>query len=489
MGPSKIAKIILLAILLFITISSVFCETLAEPPANFTETDAGTADNPYQIATLANLRWFSETSNWGYNSSSDPPEIPKHFIQTADIDASDTINWNWGRGFKPVGCKYYDIMGEHLHPFMGKYNGQNYIISNLYTYTPTVAGNDPPYLPDHYLGKGMFGTTYKAVLTNIRLENASFNGRNVYYTGVLCGLARATVIQNCHTSGTLSITGGGGLIGKLDHSVIEYCSSIISGDVRGCLVQSALDETDNLYPSGNLFYNRINNSYARGTTQGNGGLFGLIIAEYEVNKPEINNVYITNYGTDFNNNRLAGTLSSSIFTNSFWNIETTEVTDPFTNIIGDCTISNIYGLTTAEMKNPANYIANGWDFENIWAIDPDINDGYPYLRHDTIAQYLDDKDITIAPVTSQLLGNYPNPFNPVTTIRFAIAKDSNVSLDIYNIKGQLVRSLVNAFYKDGTHNVIWNGTDNKGEVVSSGVYFYRLNVGEYSAVKKMLLMK
>jgi len=62
-------------------------------------------------------------------------------------------------------------------------------------------------------------------------------------------------------------------------------------------------------------------------------------------------------------------------------------------------------------------------------------------------------------------------------------------LIIHNIRGQKVKTLVNEKLDAGNHSVIWNGTDDNGEVVSSGVYFYRLNSGRYTSVKKMILMK
>ena len=91
------------------------------------------------------------------------------------------------------------------------------------------------------------------------------------------------------------------------------------------------------------------------------------------------------------------------------------------------------------------------------------------------------------------LSNYPNPFNPTTTISFSVAQTSSfVTLDIYNIKGQKVKTLV-AFPNGGLgtrYSVIWNGVDESGKSVGSGVYFYKLNVnGKTEAVKKCLLLK
>jgi len=100
-----------------------------------------------------------------------------------------------------------------------------------------------------------------------------------------------------------------------------------------------------------------------------------------------------------------------------------------------------------------------------------------------------DNDEMILPTVTALEGNFPNPFNPETMIRFSLAREDRVSLDIYNLRGQRVRSVINGVYGAGDNSVVWNGCDEQGQPVSSGVYFYRMATADYSAVKKMLLLK
>ncbi|MEA2095599.1 MAG: FlgD immunoglobulin-like domain containing protein [Candidatus Cloacimonadota bacterium] len=87
------------------------------------------------------------------------------------------------------------------------------------------------------------------------------------------------------------------------------------------------------------------------------------------------------------------------------------------------------------------------------------------------------------------LSNYPDPFNPVTTIQFSIPQESKVKLTIYNIKGQKVKSLVNATCETGINTAIWNGTNDSGKRVSTGVYFYKLNVNGKAVKSKKMLLK
>ncbi len=94
------------------------------------------------------------------------------------------------------------------------------------------------------------------------------------------------------------------------------------------------------------------------------------------------------------------------------------------------------------------------------------------------------------PAEISLHQNFPNPFNPSTTISFSIAQTSSfVNLEIFNTKGQKVKTLVNERFSSGQHSIIWNGTDDNGNPVSSGIYFYKLRAGRYASTKKMILMK
>lgn len=93
------------------------------------------------------------------------------------------------------------------------------------------------------------------------------------------------------------------------------------------------------------------------------------------------------------------------------------------------------------------------------------------------------------PERFSLFQNYPNPFNPETNISFSLPQESQVSLKIYNLKGQLVNILVNTRLNAGIHTFTWKGKDEAGEDVSSGIYFYKLIAGEYSETQKMVKIK
>ena len=123
-----------------------------------------------------------------------------------------------------------------------------------------------------------------------------------------------------------------------------------------------------------------------------------------------------------------------------------------------------------------------WDSEYyVNSIYGRILDAFPVSNED---EYL------TAPQMTRLMQNYPNPFNPHTTISFDLAMAEQVELSIYNIKGQLVKTLVrDQKLPAGRHNFVWDGKDENGRIVSSGIYLYRLQSGRYSHSKKMIMLK
>ena len=100
-----------------------------------------------------------------------------------------------------------------------------------------------------------------------------------------------------------------------------------------------------------------------------------------------------------------------------------------------------------------------------------------------------ESDNLLIPIANALYQNSPNPFNPQTRIRFDLKENAPVSLEIYNMKGQKVKQLINSQISAGQHSAIWNGKDDNDKTVSSGIYFYKFKTGNYQATKKMLLLK
>ena len=94
----------------------------------------------------------------------------------------------------------------------------------------------------------------------------------------------------------------------------------------------------------------------------------------------------------------------------------------------------------------------------------------------------------IPPREYSLSQNYPNPFNPTTIIGYYLFRDSYISIDIFDLKGLKVKSLIGGVFSAGSHSVQWDATNDLGEIVSTGMYFYTLRTKQFSETNKMLFL-
>ncbi|MFO7659628.1 MAG: FlgD immunoglobulin-like domain containing protein, partial [Candidatus Cloacimonadaceae bacterium] len=112
-----------------------------------------------------------------------------------------------------------------------------------------------------------------------------------------------------------------------------------------------------------------------------------------------------------------------------------------------------------------------------------------YMAIDVTLPFTNISDPVNPSAVISLAQNYPNPFKNTTSITFDLSKDSEVTLNIYNIKGQLVKTLVQGMTKSGNHSLDWSGDDHNGKKVSTGLYFYKLQSGEKAITRKLLLLR
>lgn len=229
-------KRILLYIVLF-SFMVTYAETMIQEPDNIRDINAGSNDNPYIIATLGNLRWLSE-SKLSFDKD-------VYFVQVNDIDATETMTWNNGSGFKPIQLKlnqkrecegitilFWSFNQNYNIKTKSKafYNGNDLEISNLY-----INGKS---------NLGLFGNAKLVSLYNINLNNITVIGRN--NIGTLVGKGEMLKIFNCKVSGNIKGNNNvGGIIGKSTMNfVINNVVNInikannyvggISGDVKMC---------------------------------------------------------------------------------------------------------------------------------------------------------------------------------------------------------------------------------------------------------------
>jgi len=431
----------------------------------------GSENYPYQIANLNNLYWISASNTrWGF-----------HYIQTSDIDASETVNWFGGSGWNRIGTA--------TDYFTGTYDGQGHIISGLRI---NRAGTDDT---------GLFGIIEEAVIENLGLAFVNITGRD--YVGAIAGTAETgSVVNNCFSTGMVNGRNlVGGLVGRNFGSTFNSYSLadvIGSGDRVGGLVGANWGESQVRYSYSagsvngytyvggligiNSVGNLVSNSYSHAAVQGYnyvGGLAG------SVNRSRIEYSYSTGPVTGSNAGGLTGTIydAGEGFADvlNYWNITSSgQANSP----LGE-------GRTTDHMTYPyAAHTYFDWDFDEIWAADLNynMNYGYPYLR-DGISVSVDED--LLAVIEPFIISNYPNPFNPETTITFTLPEDTeNLSLLIYNIRGQLVRTIIERVsYPRGEYQVVWDGRNQSGQPVTTGIYFCRLAGPNDERVNKMMLLK
>ncbi|MEN6445094.1 MAG: choice-of-anchor J domain-containing protein [Candidatus Cloacimonas sp.] len=149
---------------------------------------------------------------------------------------------------------------------------------------------------------------------------------------------------------------------------------------------------------------------------------------------------------------------------------------------------------------PANwteyiYDLSAYDNQNVYiGIRCVSNDAFIFFVDDVSihgegGHIVSNEDELASMVRTELKGNYPNPFNPETTIFYSVKDHTPVTIDVYNLKGQKVTTLVNETKAPGDYSVVWKGLDENNRPVSSGVYFFKMNAGKYSSTKKMIMMK
>jgi hypothetical protein len=149
--------------------------------------------------------------------------------------------------------------------------------------------------------------------------------------------------------------------------------------------------------------------------------------------------------------------------------------------------------TMNSLGNNARVLLSGFSYHNICNVRPFVL--HRLIHIDRILWWMQhpvDEWIAVGPSprTNSLVQNYPNPFNPTTTIKYTIKEQAHVSLKIYNVAGQLVKTLVNEVKRpENVRPIEWRGINNAGESVASGVYFYKLATKNFTQTKKMVLLK
>ncbi len=161
---------------------------------------------------------------------------------------------------------------------------------------------------------------------------------------------------------------------------------------------------------------------------------------------------------------------------------------------GDGSSGAVVGQKTMNAESTeVGVVIAGFDFASVRDDDTDgISDRVTYLAQVLawLGQSVGAPTTTTSPRSTRLAQNYPNPFNPTTTIEYSLARTSHVELAIFDVTGRRIRTLVNGVQRPGeVAPQVWDGTNDGGVAVASGVYFYRLSTAEFTRTRKMVLLK
>ena len=472
---------------------------------------SGTSGDPYQIATLSNLYWLSQTTSaWAAGI---------YFIQTADIDASSTSGWDSGAGFSPI--------GNASTFFEGNYNGNGHTINGLYINRPSTAK------------LGLFGTISGTTVKNLGVTSVDINGGTDQIGGLL-GVDRNSTISECYSTGNITSNGTsvGGIIGyNNSNCTVSNCYSSVyisgtgsayvgglvginyssGGTVSDCYAVSAVSSSAT-YTGGFCGSNlgTITGSFwdtdLMATGIGNGtttGATGKTSSQMQTSSTYLNagwdfsiwyrdNSYnggfpylawqnpsgsplpvgLSSFTATINENTVELKWETATELNNYgFNIERKTGTGDWTKVgfvagSGNSNSPKSYSFTDQPTGgNTFSYRIKQMD-----------NDG-TFKYYDAITVNLNTK------TQAELIGNYPNPFNPTTNIKFYIPATENVTIKIYDILGRVVTTLLNKQADAGYHIVYWNGRDAYGKQAASGMYIYRLQANGFVQTKKMLMLK
>ncbi len=312
-------------------------------------TGSGTALDPYIITSTADLT--------AVNS-----DLGAYYELGASIDCGggEYIIGSWqvtSPGYTTAtivsgGVTYY------LHAFAGSFDGKGYALSNLTINESTI--------PDRYNVALFRGIAQGATLSNIKLVDASVTTTKEAATLVSCAFGNSTIL-GCSATGT--VNGGsysGGLIGEIDGATASLCSADVAVVSSGDIVGGFIGLVDDGIAS---------NCFSKGAVQGTeyvGGFAGMIFSA-------TTNCYST--GSVAGNTEVGGfaggIFADDVVVNCFWDTTTSGTATGD----GQGLYSNplLFGKTTAEMKTQSTYTGVGWDFNTVWAISAELNDGYPNL--------------------------------------------------------------------------------------------------------------
>ena len=473
---------------------------------------------------LIGFQWSNadpiEISDW-HDLDDVRNDLQAEYVLVNDLDEETD-------GYSDYNDEGWEPIGSTDERFMGSFDGREHTIQSLTIDIDATWG-------------GLFGRTLNATIENLSILDADVTSHEVGGIGVLAGELEVTEVENVTVSGTLTTFGTdntifGGLAGRQTAGHVNNVASYVEITAEGRFVggiygqMTAGAELEKAYFKGNIttdnphMDNRwiggivgqfgggsmVTDSYVMADIKGTrivGGIVGYhwrggatVTNSYFVGEVEGDQDVVDAHNEDVDEEdeldlSVGGVVGHkdppqgpesaddiSGLVNTFWDTEVSGLE----NVYGtgeyheDADVAE--GKTTSEMTDQNTY--SEWDFDEVWAIHESVNEGYPYLQGEDVDVSADDELSTDIASEVELKQNYPNPFNPSTNIEFTIPNTMDVQLDVYNAVGQRVATLVDDRLSAGTHTATFDASQ-----LSSGMYIYRITVGDHVESNNMTFIK
>ncbi|MFC1898689.1 right-handed parallel beta-helix repeat-containing protein [Candidatus Cloacimonadota bacterium] len=318
-----------------------------------------------------------------------------------------------------------------------------------------------------FLGGGVYCENSSPIIKNsIILNNQAENGGGIY-----CVNNSSPDLMNIDISNNMSSSLGGGI----------YCEENCNPTIIGCLISG-----NQAGQGGAMYFSSESNPILTNSTVVDQSYGGGICCNFNANMLLTNCIFWDNIPYDFN--VISGSIEATYSDiQSGWAGQGNIDEIPLFAGIGDhpFILQDLSPCVNAGVLDTTGLNLPEFDLAGNLRIYGGRIDMGAYENQNVVGA-----NENLIPLVTNLYQNYPNPFNPTTTISFSIPVDSKINLSVYNLKGQKVNIVVNNQYEKGNHSIIWNGEDETGNSVSSGIYYYKLVVnGKTEAVKKCLLLK
>lgn len=514
---------------------ALFSQTATQPAVG-----DGSEGNPYEIASLENLYWLQVAGFPGYAK------------QTTDIDASGTATWftdgeggyyGWpagtcngnydGQGYAIDGLYIHRTTQDNVGLFGQTSGTASHTITGIRLTNADITGND-------YVG-GIAGLSMKSNISDC-FVSGSITGNNkvggvagwfraefgtaytlqesfssaaisgVLYIGGLVGSSMgatsgAAQVVNCYADGAVTSIGyGGGLIGSVEKSFVlnSYSRGAVSGSMCGGLIASG----DGNEEGASMIFSSYWDTETSGQAASPGGGTGYSTAIMQMQAAYSGWDFTDTWSIDGSTNDGYPYLQSNLPEEALpitlsefkavqmeglikitWRTESETDNARFLIYRDNEVIAWVDGAGTTTV--PCDYVYT--DTEVVPGMSytymlGDVSFANQLSLHENMAVAVTLNENAVVPLF-ELNANYPNPFNPSTTIPYTLSSGTSVNVSVYDIHGRLVRELVRDMKPAGHHEAVWDGKDNNGNDIQSGVYLSRITAGDHTASKKMLMIK